>query len=382
MFVGPVGLEPTTYGVPVSRAVVRTLGRFSCLLATAWLWLFGPRKRFPCPARCPSAVQARSGVRKPRVDSWRHSIGSGDCGRGACGAPLTAGRTSRLPRSLQVVHTGFATARKSHRTDSGAGEPAGVGGSRVDGVHHAVTRSALDAARRWAESGAQDRRREVARAVAWRSCAFLCAAKSLRLRSSESTERAHMGILGRPSRRDDVVPFLMPDGSAPDFASGADLADAFVYTQRRRDAEGIPLADAASYPDAGLVYMIGIPEDDPILVWGDVAFREATIAPRGVEGVGVMTGMAFVVWWQSRRLTEAFVGPHPEVMEMSPIDGGAEIAYADGVRVGRHGNLRTGPTRIQVRRRLGKDPHANRRAISTMNTLIRLSQGTAEDRRG
>ena len=49
--------------------------------------------------------------------------------------------------------------RESHRPDSGAGEPAGVVGSRVAGGHHGVTRSALDAARRWAESGAQGRRR-------------------------------------------------------------------------------------------------------------------------------------------------------------------------------------------------------------------------------
>ena len=39
-------------------------------------------------------------------------------------------------------------ARSSRRPCSGAEEPAGVAGSRVDGVHHAVTRSALDAVRR------------------------------------------------------------------------------------------------------------------------------------------------------------------------------------------------------------------------------------------
>ena len=50
-------------------------------------------------------------------------------------------------------------ARESHRPGSGAGEPAGVVGSRVAGGHHGVTRSALDAARRWAESGAVGRRR-------------------------------------------------------------------------------------------------------------------------------------------------------------------------------------------------------------------------------
>jgi hypothetical protein len=41
---------------------------------------------------------------------------------------------------------------------SGAGEPAGVVGSRVAGGHHEVTRSAFDPVRRRAESGAQGRR--------------------------------------------------------------------------------------------------------------------------------------------------------------------------------------------------------------------------------
>ena len=50
---------------------------------------------------------------------------------------------------------------RSHRTDSGAGEPAGVVGSRVAGGHHVVTGSALDAARRRADSGAKGRRRKV-----------------------------------------------------------------------------------------------------------------------------------------------------------------------------------------------------------------------------
>jgi hypothetical protein len=52
-----------------------------------------------------------------------------------------------------------ASATQSHRPDSGAGEPAGVVGSRVAAGHHGVTRSALDAARRRAESGAPGRRR-------------------------------------------------------------------------------------------------------------------------------------------------------------------------------------------------------------------------------
>lgn len=52
---------------------------------------------------------------------------------------------------------------RSHRPDSGAGEPAGVVGSRVAAGHHVVTRSALDASRRRADGEAQGRRHWVPR---------------------------------------------------------------------------------------------------------------------------------------------------------------------------------------------------------------------------
>lgn len=67
----------------------------------------------------------------------------------------------RIPEGawgLGVVLDGLAGTTLSHRPDSGAGEPAGVTGSRVAVGHHAVTRSALDAVPRRAESGAQGRR--------------------------------------------------------------------------------------------------------------------------------------------------------------------------------------------------------------------------------
>lgn len=65
--------------------------------------------------------------------------------------PGHLGRLLRLSQNL---------AGSSHRPCSGAEEPAGVAWSRADGVHHAVTRSALDAVRRWAESEAEGRRHE------------------------------------------------------------------------------------------------------------------------------------------------------------------------------------------------------------------------------
>ena len=65
------------------------------------------------------------------------------------------GAVAGTPQS-QRVRRGLTT--PSHRPDSGAGEPAGVAGSRVAVGHHGVTRSALDAARRRADSGAQGRR--------------------------------------------------------------------------------------------------------------------------------------------------------------------------------------------------------------------------------
>ena len=62
-------------------------------------------------------------------------------------------RPSRIPAQI-----GSHPARESHRTDSGAGQHAGVAGSRVAGGHRVATRSALDAVRRRSDSGASGRR--------------------------------------------------------------------------------------------------------------------------------------------------------------------------------------------------------------------------------
>lgn len=278
---------PPTYGVPVSRAAVRTLVRFSCLVAAAWLWLIGSRNRLPCPARCPSLCvsrcfgspvwqRLRRAVRQRRGGGWRASSSALGCGRRGSGAacrPGAAGQTGsgalgrvargeedgghaglrfdsraggrptvrerRLPvagrgvlqRSVHGARAGVADrgcgesgaksdaegdrqlrwpgnrswlcscparveqaswqpvrdashrrqrargaglaltvspracagtqrvmAKASHRPCSGAREPAGVAESRVDAVHHEVTRSALDPARRWADAQAEGRR--------------------------------------------------------------------------------------------------------------------------------------------------------------------------------------------------------------------------------
>jgi hypothetical protein len=74
-------------------------------------------------------------------------------------------------RSLASRVGGMGQATRSHRPDSGAGEPDGVVGSRVAAGHHEVTRSALDATRRRAESGAQGRRRGVRGYVG--ACGFM-----------------------------------------------------------------------------------------------------------------------------------------------------------------------------------------------------------------
>lgn len=73
--------------------------------------------------------------------------------------PEYAVATARARKRLSMHERSVARkARESHRPDSGAGQPAGVAGSRVAGGHHGVTRSALDAVRRRANSEASGRR--------------------------------------------------------------------------------------------------------------------------------------------------------------------------------------------------------------------------------
>ena len=65
---------------------------------------------------------------------------------------------SRSTQWMTAAAWSITTARESHRTDSGAGQHAGVAGSRVAAGHRAATRSALDAVRRRADSEASGRR--------------------------------------------------------------------------------------------------------------------------------------------------------------------------------------------------------------------------------
>lgn len=109
------------------------------------------------PAEDHSKGQATDRAQEPLQRSplssrlvWRHST------------PFPAPGRPEAPEVSRPPQRSVGLATASHRPDGGAGEPAGVVGSRVDVDHHAVMRSALDAARRRAESGAQGRRRQVA----------------------------------------------------------------------------------------------------------------------------------------------------------------------------------------------------------------------------
>ena len=62
VFVGPVGLEPTTYGVLVGPSLVTLKVALTCMFVGAWLWLFLPAQPPRCPARCPVWGPSRSGV--------------------------------------------------------------------------------------------------------------------------------------------------------------------------------------------------------------------------------------------------------------------------------------------------------------------------------
>lgn len=101
----------------------------------------------------------------------------------------------------------------SHRPDSGAGEPAGLVGSRVAVGHHGVTRSALDAARRRAESGAQGRRLS---SNACQNCPF-----------SRSRPQLHSATIGR------VASCALCGGRAPDLDCGWRLCPRFCRTCTR-----------------------------------------------------------------------------------------------------------------------------------------------------
>ncbi len=71
VFVGPVGLEPTTYGVLVGPSLVTLKVALTCMFVGAWLWLFLPAQPPPvsCSVSCLGPFQVganRAGLRSDR----------------------------------------------------------------------------------------------------------------------------------------------------------------------------------------------------------------------------------------------------------------------------------------------------------------------------
>jgi hypothetical protein len=98
------------YGVPVSRAVVRTLGRFPCLMAAAWLWLFEARKnsrvllgvllRFMLAGRCGSLGWLDGCTRMDQTTAALASLAAVERVAGHHAAHRAADRSSHVQGSL------------------------------------------------------------------------------------------------------------------------------------------------------------------------------------------------------------------------------------------------------------------------------------------
>jgi len=190
------------------------------------------------------------------------------------------------------------------------------------------------------------------------------------LMATDSVEKGVVGLFSR-GRRDEPVAMAFPGGVYPDLSSPALRSDYFTMTPSRRAREGIAKDDVMSYMDAGYAHALGIPNDEQILAWGPVTIRTA-LDDRTYDGDAVVTSEQFLAWWlpSSRGLVHTIQVSHGALIGLQPADAHVDTyhwstgIYADDAAK----HIVQDPV-IMLGTRLGKDPHANRRAETLSYTL-------------
>jgi hypothetical protein len=140
---------------------------------------------------------------------------------------------------------------------------------------------------------------------------------------------------------------------------------------------GIPREDLMSYSDAGYANALGIPESDLIIAWGPALIQTPEDSSHR-EGTVVVTRNTMLAYWQPGRtsMIHTFQGNHSAVTAAQPTGEYAmmlewEIAeYANN-----QGKFMVGEAAVMLGAQMGRDGHANRRALTWFSTLATIVDG-------
>ena len=194
-------------------------------------------------------------------------------------------------------------------------------------------------------------------------------------------EGKDMGIFGK--KMDSSSPRISyPAGYEPPHgvSPGPWLAEQALSSNPKN---GLSREDLHSYADAAYAQVLGIPETDPIIAWGDATITSPQDS-RTHNGTVAVTRNTTLAYWQPGRtsLIHTFQGNHSAVADLEiRSDQAIAAVWSVGEYANNDGKFLVSNAPLVLQPKFGKDGHANRRALTWFWCLAHLLRTDDEPER-
>ena len=178
-----------------------------------------------------------------------------------------------------------------------------------------------------------------------------------------------MGIFTR--RRSPKEP-LAPNGAPIQCRDETERRATFSFSRERRKREGIPRVDLLAHGDAGWAHMLGLPEDDDLLAWGDLSLQWPPETNRAKTVHTAVSSDWCFMWWDAGRQLDGLILNLGAVVGLRQVEGGPhfQLDVAGAVHMGPTGQEKTGPLTVTVLVCPSySDGQATRRSMEAVYTL-------------
>lgn len=184
-----------------------------------------------------------------------------------------------------------------------------------------------------------------------------------------------MGIFGKKrSSSPASPPVSLPGGQS--LPADAALNDYLINAALSMTPQSpIPQEDMNSYIEASYAHVLGIPDQDQIIAWGP-ALIETPVDRKSHSGTVAVTRNTMLAFWQPGRtsMIHTFQANHSAAVHGEQTGRTATVItwqvaeYADN-----SGKFIVGDASLGLEAPLGRDGHANRRALTWIYTLAALT---------
>jgi hypothetical protein len=197
--------------------------------------------------------------------------------------------------------------------------------------------------------------------------------------SSNSTRQKALGDeMGLFSKKSATAPpsLAFPVGQDPPL--GIPLNEYLVKRAMNFTSKSaIPHEDLMAYSDAAYAHVLGVPENDLIIAWGPALIQSPEDA-KARQGTVVVTRQTLLAYWQPSRtsLIHTFQGNHSAVTDtQQDSEYSMRIHWEIAEYANNKGKFYVGEAPMILGAQLGRDGHANRRALTWYFTLAALLDG-------